>query len=96
MNKEKINIRDSIIGFAIGDALGVPAEFKSRRELKLYPIEDMIPDRNYNIPAGTWSDDTSMTLATLDSIILKKEIDVNNIADRFLEWFRNSKYTATG
>ena len=96
MNKEKTNIRDSIIGFAIGDALGVPAEFKSRRELKMYPIKDMIPDQTYNIPAGTWSDDTSMTLATLDSIILKKEIDVNNIADRFLEWFRNSKYTATG
>ena len=28
------NIVNAIIGFAIGDALGVPAEFKSRDELK--------------------------------------------------------------
>lgn len=32
----------------------------------------MIPDRKYNIAAGNWSDDTSMTIATLNLIILKK------------------------
>lgn len=87
---------NGIIGFAVGDALGVPAEFKSREELKRYPIIDMIGDGTYNVPAGTWSDDTSMTLATIDSIIEKKGINTNDIADRFLKWFRNAEYTATG
>ena len=74
------SIKDGIIGFAIGDALGVPAEFKSRDELKRYPITDMKADGTYNVPAGTWSDDTSMTLATLDSIIEKQTIlKYNNI-----------------
>lgn len=87
--------KNGIIGLAIGDALGVPAEFKSREELKIKPITDMIGDGTYNVPAGTWSDDTSMTLATLDSIINTKKIDTNNMADNFLRWFRNAEYTAT-
>lgn len=91
MNK----IVNGIIGFAIGDALGVPVEFKSRDELRRYPITDMKADGTYNVPEGTWSDDTSMTLATLDSIIETQTIDVNDMASKFLKWFRNAEYTAT-
>ncbi len=89
------NVKDGIIGFAIGDALGVPAEFKTREELKKFPITDMIGYGTYGVPLGTWSDDTSMTLATMDSIIEKRKIDTDDIANKFLQWFRNSKYTAT-
>lgn len=91
----EIKTQNGIIGFAIGDALGVSAEFKSRDELKRYPITDMKADGTYNQPAGTWSDDTSMTLATIDSIIEKDIIDVNDMANKFLKWFRNAEYTAT-
>lgn len=87
--------KNGIIGLAIGDALGVPVEFKTREELKISPITDMIEDGTYNLPKGTWSDDTSMTLATIDSIISTKTINCNDIASKFLEWFRNAKYTAT-
>lgn len=85
-----------IIGLAIGDALGVPAEFKTREELSLNPITDMIGFGTYNVPAGTWSDDTAMTLATIDSIIDTKTINPNDMASKFLDWFRNCNYTATG
>ena len=87
--------KNGIIGFAIGDALGVPAEFKTRDELKKNPIIDMIGNGTYYVPAGTWSDDTSMTLATIDSLIETQDIDTNDMAKRFLEWFRKCKYTAT-
>lgn len=86
---------NGIVGFAIGDALGVPAEYKTRIELKNHPITDMIGYGTYYEPEGTWSDDTSMTLATMDSICEKATIDTNNMGDKFLEWFRNAKYTAT-
>ena len=86
---------NGIIGFTIGDALGVPAEFKSREELKSYPITDMIGNGTHNVPAGTWSDDTSMTLATVNSLINTEDININDIANKFLDWFRNSNYTAT-
>lgn len=96
-NKEEqnTNIKNGIIGFAIGDALGVPAEFKSRNELERYPIKDMIGYGTYNLPEGIWSDDTSMTLATIHSIIETGTIDTNNMADEFLKWYRNAEYTAT-
>ena len=87
---------DGIIGLAIGDALGVPVEFKTREELKKYPITDMIGYGTYKVPMGAWSDDTSMTLATIDSIIQQGKIDTNDIADRFLNWYRKAEYTATG
>ena len=89
-------IKDGIIGFTVGDAFGVPAEFKSREELKKHPITNMIESKTYNVPAGTWSDDTSMTLATMDSIIQTKKIDTKDMARRFVKWFRNGEYTATG
>lgn len=96
MKKEKfVKLSSGIIGLAIGDALGVPAEFKTRNELEQEPITDMVGYGTYNLPAGTWSDDTSMTIATIDSIINTKTIDTNDIASNFLDWFRNANYTAT-
>ena len=56
----------------------------------------MIGFGTYNVPAGTWSDDTAMTLATIDSIIDTKTINPNDMASKFLDWFRNCNYTATG
>lgn len=94
-SKDK-KIIDGIIGFAIGDALGVPAEFKSRDELKMNPIIDMVGGGSHNQVKGSFSDDTSMTLSTLDSIIEKQAIDTDDIADKFLKWYRNGEYTATG
>ena len=94
-SKDK-KIIDGIIGFAIGDALGVPAEFKSRDELKMNPIIDMVGGGSHNQVKGSFSDDTSMTLSTLDSIIEKQAIDTNDMADKFLKWYRNGEYTATG
>ena len=87
---------DSIIGHAIGDAMGVPIEFESRDILLKKPVTTMLGYGNYDVPEGTWSDDTAMTLATMDSIAKKNgKIDCNNIADRFCNWINNADYTAT-
>ena len=88
-------ITDSILGFVIGDAMGVPVEFESREYLKNNRIEKMEGFMSYMQPAGTWSDDSSMTLATLDSIAEKNEIDYDDIMNKFIKWYQHSKYTAT-
>ena len=54
-----------MIGHAIGDALGVPVEFASRTEMDNSPVYDMEEGGTYNMPKGTWSDDTSMSLEKL-------------------------------
>lgn len=92
MNKEKIY--DGILGLAVGDALGVPFEFKER---DTFTCRDMIDGGTWKQPIGTWSDDTSLTLATLDAI--KKNdgnIVLEDIADNFCKWIYASEYTAGG
>lgn len=92
----KNNILNGVLGFVIADALGVPVEFKSRDELSINPLKEMIGYGSHKVPEGTWSDDTSMMLATMDSIINLNKIDYNDMMKRFCDWYMNSKYTATG
>ena len=91
-----MNIKSAIYGFVIGDAMGVPVEFEDREKLMKSPVTNMLGYGSYDVPKGVWSDDTSMTLATIDSIIVNKnELNYNVIANKFCEWINNAKYTAT-
>ena len=88
-----MKIKDGICGFVVGDALGVPVEFEKREILKEYPITTMIGHGSYDMPAGTFSDDSSMVLATMNSICKTKSIDYENIQNEFLKWLFEGKYT---
>lgn len=84
-----------LFGLAVGDAFGVPVEFMSRFVVKAFNLNDMIGELSHNVDAGTWSDDTSMTIATMDSIIEKKgKIDYDDIMTKFVYWFKYSDYTS--
>ena len=82
---------NGILGLVVGDALGVPVEFKEREELKHNPVISMMEYGTYDQPKGTWSDDSSMTLATLDS--LKGGYNLSDIMDRFVLWITQAEYT---
>ena len=88
-------IKAVMIGHAIGDALGVPVEFCEREELKTNPVVDMRGYGTYPVPAGSWSDDTSMSIAALDSLA-KGTVNLGEIMDNFVEWVEEGKYTPTG
>ena len=81
-----MKVKDGIIGLLIGDALGVPVEFSERKYLEKHPVKDMLGEGMHDKPAGTWSDDTSMTLATMASIVDKKAIDYEDIMENFCLW----------
>lgn len=83
-------LKSAIYGLAIGDALGVPVEFETRGT---YEIKTMIGHGTHDQQAGTWSDDTSMTLATCDSIKQKGKVDVEDMRKKFCEWAFEAKYT---
>ena len=89
------NVKDGVIGHAIGDAFGVPLEFISREKLLKNPVTKMLGNGSHPVPIGFWSDDTSMTLATIDSISKNGKIVPSDIANNFIEWMRNAKYTPT-
>lgn len=88
-----MKVKDGIIGFVVGDALGVPVEFKSRYELINKPVEDMRENGTYKQPKGTWSDDSSMTIATMTSIVNEKGIDYDSIMNEFINWYNHDEYT---
>lgn len=56
----------------------------------------MLEYGSHEQPKGSWSDDTSMTLATMDSIINCFGISTVDMGKRFVNWMENSEYTATG
>ncbi|MDO4491514.1 MAG: ADP-ribosylglycohydrolase family protein [Lachnospiraceae bacterium] len=85
--------KDGIYGLMVGDALGVPVEFMKREELNMNPVTGVREYGTHDQPAGTWSDDSSMVLATMDSLQRKKEIDYSDIMDRFTAWLFEADYT---
>ena len=92
-NNLKSRIKAAIIGFIVGDALGVPVEFTTREERKLRPVCGMQSGGTHEQIAGTWSDDTSMTLCMMKSII-SKGIDYTDQMERFADWLWNATNTA--
>ena len=88
-------IRGMFLGVAIGDALGMPVETFSRE--KIASTHGRIT--NYLRPdghkwfngraAGTWTDDTQLTLVVAESLIRCRGIDVEDLARCHLEhWER--------
>ena len=88
------NIKSALFGVAIGDALGVPVEFKSRETILQKPVTDMIGYGTYNLPPGTFSDDSSMTFCLAEA--LTQDFDLNKIGQNFVKWYHDNFWTARG
>ena len=86
------------MGLCVGDALGVPVEFVDRTTLNNNPVKEMRSYGTHNQPAGTWSDDTSMTLCLLDSLLegIDEGLDYKDIMKRYFMWLKEGKYTPYG
>jgi ADP-ribosylation/crystallin J1 len=96
MNRQNNQYLGAIIGHAVGDAMGFPTEFSKREELLQNPVIEMIDSPDVGQPAGSWSDDTAMEIATIDSFIQKKYFDYKDIMDKWVKWISKSEYTPTG
>ena len=86
--------RDGIMGLAVGDALGVPVEFKPREYLDNNPVTDMMAYGTYDQPMGTWSDDSSLAFCLADSLI--RGYDLKDMAQRFVAWKEHALWTPHG
>ena len=84
----------ALIGIAVGDALGVPYEFRSTEQMRSKPATDMIGYGTHNQPPGTWSDDSSLTFCLADALVHSG--DLKSIAARFVSWRNMSYWTPRG
>ena len=87
-------VKKAILGLVVGDALGVPVEFRSREELERDPVNGMRAYGTHHQPAGTWSDDSSMALCLMES--LTRGVDYADMMTRFRRWADEGYMTPYG
>ena len=88
---------DGMMGLVTGDALGNPVQFMSREEVRRRgTVTTMQAGGVFQTPAGTWTDDSSMALATLDSIREIGMVAPEDIMLGFVNWFCHGEYTPFG
>jgi len=85
--------RGTLIGLAVGDALGAAVEFQSPGSFA--PVTHYRNGGPHRLEAGEWTDDTSMALALADSIATVGW-DLNDQARRYVEWWETGKYSVNG
>lgn len=84
----------ALVGLAVGDALGAAVEFK--RPGSFTPLTDMVGGGPFNLPAGAWTDDTSMAICLAESLIARQEHDPADQMRRYLSWWRTGEKSSTG
>jgi ADP-ribosyl-[dinitrogen reductase] hydrolase len=87
-------ITGGVMAGVMGDALGVSVEFMDRAVLEKNPVTGYREYGTHHQPKGTWSDDSSMLLCTMESML--GGIDYGDMMDRFMKWYREGYWTATG
>lgn len=90
----KDKFRGALIGLAVGDALGMPIEFK--KEGTFEPVREMRPGGEFKLKAGQWTDDTSMALCIAKSLVEKRDFDPSDIMRKFLRWKDEGYMSSTG
>ncbi len=83
-----------LMGLCVGDALGVPVEFSSRAERVKSPVTSMLGYGTWDVPAGTWSDDSSLTFCLAECLCTGFSLEA--IASSFWRWYHEAYWTASG
>ncbi|MCP4543277.1 MAG: ADP-ribosylglycohydrolase family protein [Chloroflexi bacterium] len=86
--------RGSLLGLAVGDAVGTTLEFKPPGSF--VPIEDMVGGGPFRLTPGQWTDDTSMALCLAESLIECQGLDLVDQLERYVRWHREGYLSSTG
>ncbi len=92
--------RAALLGLAVGDALGVPVEFQPRAARAADPVTGLRAYGTHQQPAGTWSDDSSLTFCLAETLARPGGCagapDLADFARRSISWLYDAYWTATG
>ena len=83
-----------LMGLCVGDALGVPVEFTNRAERVKSPVTSMLGHGTHDVPAGTWSDDSSLTFCLAECLC--NGFSLQAIASSFWRWYNEGYWTPHG
>jgi len=79
---------------AAGDALGTSVEFQAPGTFE--PLTDIIGGGPFKLPAGAWTDDTSMALCLAESLVESAGFDPHDQMERYLRWYETGYWSSTG
>ena len=78
------NFKGSLLGLAIGDALGAPLEFTKPGTFQ--PINDFHGGGMFKLNAGEWTDDTSMALCLAESLARCNGFNAKDQMETYWKW----------
>ena len=84
----------AVIGAFVGDALGVPYEYKTRRELMLAPCTDMIGYGKHYQPPGHWSDDAATLWAQMAALMTDQGFNPITLMENLQRWLDEGDFCA--
>ncbi len=87
-------IRGSLLGLAVGDALGTTVEFKPRGSFA--PLTDIVGGGPFGLKAGEWTDDTSMALCLAESIVETRSFNPTDQLARYVRWYKDGHLSSNG
>jgi ADP-ribosyl-[dinitrogen reductase] hydrolase len=86
--------RGALVGLAVGDAVGTTVEFKMPGTFPL--VTDMVGGGPHHLPAGAWTDDTSMALCLAESLTERQGFDPVDQLERYARWYYEGHWSSTG
>ena len=86
--------RGCLLGLACGDAVGTTVEFQPRGTFR--PMTDMIGGGPFSLPAGAWTDDTSMALCLATSLVELGRFDAADQMQRYCRWWQEGYLGSIG
>lgn len=95
---DRDRVSGGLLGLLVGDALGVPYEFKPpeaippREQIEMQPPAGF-PRAHAGVEPGTWSDDGAQALCLLASLLDCDGLNLGDFAKRLLRW-RDEGYMA--
>jgi ADP-ribosyl-[dinitrogen reductase] hydrolase len=92
--EKKNRFLGSMIGLAVGDALGTTVEFQAPGTFE--PINDMVGGGVFKLNPGEWTDDTSMALCLAESLIKCEGFNAKDQMDRYVKWMREGYLSSNG
>ena len=82
MNKNKV--KGMLWGLVVGDCFGSPIQFSRKDD---HPwITEMMPCPIFQLPAGYWTDDSSMAMCVMDSYLRQGGYDLADVGKTFAKW----------
>lgn len=82
-------------GAMVGDALGVPVESTSRSARRRDPVTGLRGFGTHGQPPGTWSDDSSLLLCTVEALC-EAPFQIDRLAELFVAWETQGHWTPHG